>query len=605
MKAWLITAALAGVLAGCSGGGATGCSTGTTPIGGSGGGSSSCPGDGSGSPTAADLIVTVTTSTASGIKNSGSDTATVTVTAVDSNRNVVASVPVTIAPDATAVVTTSGTATDSSGVVTGTIGVGSDRSNRMIAVSVTSGSLQKAVNIPVYGAALTATVPAKVAPGSTSSVIYHLVDASGAAMVGETVTVNGAVTSSGPTDVSGNFTLPFTAPGTAGTLEFDASAAGVSRSDVVTNTTTTIPSATGTVVSQSLAANPSTVGVNPDGAAATNKVDVRAIFLTDHNQPIPNVRVRFDLAGDKNGIGGTLSPGADVIVYSDSNGVARTTYTPGSRSSGNQAVTIRGCWSKDDFDQVTPAGAACPNGQQVTAQITVADQAVSVSITTDGKLDSPPDDSTVYRQQFSVQVVDSVNNPKSGVKVSGAAYLPRYYLGQLEYFNGAWTYSFDSLLNVILPTQCNNEDINGNGNMDVFSATDATQVEDQNGNGSLDPASADVTIVPVAPGKDTTDEFGRAHFYMEYGKNKALWDDYALTFTATVAGSEGHQTITGTLLALAEDVTNKGFPPFGISPYGRNDITNPSGIVRAAVVPRVNVTDPSTGKTVALCGKPQ
>jgi len=605
MKAWLIMATIAGVLAGCSGGGATGCSTGTTPIGGSGGGTSGCSDGGSGSPTAADLIVTVTTSTASGIKNSGADTATVTVTAVDSNRNVVASVPVTIAPDATAVVTPSGTATDATGVVKGTIGLGSDRSNRMIAVSVTSGALQKAVNIPVFGAALTTTVPSKVAPGSSSQIIYHLVDASGAAMVGETVTVTGAVTSSGPTDVSGNYTVPFTAPATAGTLEFDASAAGVSRTDVVTNSTTTIPSASGTVVSQSLAANPSTVGVNAPGAAAINQVDVRAIFLTDHNQPIPNVRVRFDLDGDKNGIGGTLSPGADVIVYSDANGVARTTYTPGPRSSGNQAVTIRGCWSKDDFPVVTPAGATCPNGQQVTAQVTVADQAVSVSITTDGKLDSPPDDPTVYRQQFSVQVVDSVNNPKSGIKVSGAAYLPRYKLGQLEYFNGQWTYSFDSGLNVILPTVCNNEDINGNGNLDKFSQTDSTQVEDQNGNGSLDPAAADVTIVAVTAGSDVTDEFGRAHFYMEYGKNKALWDDYELTFTGTVAGSEGHQTYRGTLLALADDITNKGFPPFGISPYGRNDITNPNGSVRAAVVPRVNVTDPSTGRTVALCGKPQ
>ena len=121
----LTLAALVGVvmLAGCSAGGTSPTKT-TGPV----------------TPTAADLVVSVSKSQ---ISSSGSDTATVTVTAVDSSRNAVASIPVTITPDNNAVFSGAATATNASGIVTGTLGVGSDHSNRTIDVVVTSGSMTR------------------------------------------------------------------------------------------------------------------------------------------------------------------------------------------------------------------------------------------------------------------------------------------------------------------------------------------------------------------------------------------------------------------------------------------------------------------------------
>ena len=66
------------------------------------------------------------------------------------------------------------------------------------------------------------------------------------------------------------------------------------------------------------------------------------------NKPVKNMRVRFDLAGDVNSIGGTFTTG-DNVVYSDANGVATSAYVPGTRSSPTDGVTVRACWDYVDF----------------------------------------------------------------------------------------------------------------------------------------------------------------------------------------------------------------------------------------------------------------
>ena len=106
--------------------------------------------------------------------------------------------------------------------------------------------------------------------------------------------------------------------------------------------------------SASLAASPSVVPVNT--GSTSNRSELRALFLGAGNAPVKNVRVRFDLAGDANSIGGSLTSGTNV-VYSDANGVATTAYVPGSRFSPTDGLTVRACWSANDF-----AGAGtCPN----------------------------------------------------------------------------------------------------------------------------------------------------------------------------------------------------------------------------------------------------
>ena len=54
-----------------------------------------------------------------------------------------------------------------------------------------------------------------------------------------------------------------------------------------------------------------------------------------------------------------LTSGTNV-VYSDANGVATTAYVPGSRFSPTDGLTVRACWSANDF-----AGRRrCPNAER-------------------------------------------------------------------------------------------------------------------------------------------------------------------------------------------------------------------------------------------------
>lgn len=566
MKAILAAAALGVVLAGCSAGGQPSKETGST------------------GSTASDLLVTVSTPTAGGLLNTGAQVATVKVTAVDANRNVVSGVPVSIVPDGSAVVTSSGTTTDASGVVTGTVGIGTDTSNRTVALVITSGSIKKSASFGVTGNVLTATPsPAVVAPGAAGSIQYHLADANGVAIAGVSVAVSGSLSTTGVTDPNGNFTYPYTAPTTEQVLTFNATANNVTVSSTVPDTSGTIAAAIGAVQSASLSSDPSTVGVNAVNST-TNQVTVRALFLGANNQPIPNVRVRFDLNGDTNGIGGTLSSGTDY-VYSDANGVARTTYIPGTRSSGNNKLTIRGCWSNNDF-AVVASGAACPNNQAVMSAITVAGASVSVAIDTDNTITSVGVSPTIYQIAYAVQVVDSVGNPQSGVIVSSAVDQPRYFKGYFAVDQGAWTDEGH--------VSCDNEDVNRNGNQDVF---DPTHKEDANGNGILEPAAAAVTIlaqtqVPgLLGGQAKTDQFGRAYFYLQYGAQYATWSDFKLTFSAVVAGSEGHKSFSDHLPAPAAAFSSLTVSlPFQNSPWGTDINTG-----------FTTVTDPATQVAYSLC----
>lgn len=580
MKATLAAIVMGVVLAACSAGGSKSTDT-TTPT------TPTTPTN----PVAADLLVTVTTPTAGGLQDTGAQTATVTVTAVDAKRNVVSGAPVSIVPDDTAVVTVSSAVTDAVGVVTGQVGIGSDKSNRSIAVVVTSGSISKTVNINVVGAALTATLnPSVVLPSTAASVLYHLSDAVGNPIPGVTIAVSGSLTANGPTDANGNFVYNYTSPSTEQVLSFSAVGANATASSTVTVSSGVIPPAATKVQSAALTADPSTVSINI-APSTTNQVNLRATFLGANNQPIPNIRVRFDTDGDASGTGGTLSS-QDNVVYSDANGIARTTYTPGAIQSGNQKMVLRACWSNNDFPLVTPAGAACPSGNELVSPITVAGASVSVAIDTDNLIAVLASSPLIYQLGYAVQVIDSVGNPVPGVQVSGAVDLPRYYKGQFTVVGSSWA--------LVSPgaQSCNNEDLNRSGNKDVYPSIDGiTQAEDANASGGLEPFAAAVTITAQTPtsgsthGSDYTDKFGRAYFFLQYGANYATWEDFVLTFSAIVAGSEGHRSTLPIALPAPASVFKDVAAnlPFADSPYGTDANSG------------FKLVTPTTGTPTSLC----
>lgn len=566
----LATAALGVLLAACSAGG-------TQPS-----------KDTTSKPVASDLIVALNKTS---LSSSGTDSATLTVTAVDSSRNAVASVPITVTPDNNAIFSTTTNVTDSTGNVSGTVGIGSDRSNRTIAIVVQSGGIKKTATLTVTGAQLQASV-GSATPGQTATIQYHLVDGANNDMANMPITVSaaGGTAVTGTTDANGKYTFSYTVPSTS-TVAVVAKAGGVETDSTVTTTSTTTSPVSGHILAASVSANPSNIPINV-GTSTANQIDVRALFLGASNTPIQYARVRFDLDTDVNGIGGTLTSGTGY-VYSDANGVARTSYIPGSRSSGNHALTLRACWSEIDFDAGT-----CPN--EATATVTVVANGVSLAILTNGKI-ATDDGRSIYSIDFAVQVVDSVGQPIQGTTVAGSVDIPRYYRGNWLSGSGRWKQGFFSDANGVTqtagPQSCDNEDVNRNDVLETYSNGGA---EDANGNGTLEPFKASVAISTSSTGSNVTDAFGKAYFTLQYGQNYAGWEDVVMTFSTTVQGTEGRNTYATSLPIPASAMANLGVaPPFWVSPYN----FNPANVLPAAV-DTTAVQDPAAGgKTGILCMK--
>lgn len=522
-------------------------------------------------PKAADLSISLSAQT---LSNDGTNTVTATVTAVDANRNALASIPVTVSVNNSAVATVSGTATDSKGVVAAQVGIGSDRSNRSITVTAISGGLSRAATFQVIGASLTATpLPAVIAPGASGQVDFRLVDINSNPMSGQNIVVNGVngVDVSGTTDNNGSYTYSYTAPSAGGSVDIRATAGGVSKTQtiLVQSGTGTIPPAGIAVQSATLAASPSVVPVNT--GSTSNRSELRALFLGAGNAPVANVRVRFDLNGDLNSIGGSLTSGSNV-VYSNSNGVATTAYVPGSRFSPTDGLTVRACWSENDF----PAG-TCPN--QALATLTVISEALSVSISTNALIEIGPS-GLDYIKKYLVQVNDSAGNAKAGVQISPSIDL-------VQYFKGEWIVVGDKWAKV-QRASCDNEDLNRNGVLQVFSNG---AIEDANATGVLEPRKADVNVSFV--GSSTTNSDGQVVLKITYGQSLASWLQFnILVAAAGVAGTEGRTSYQGVLPVLADHIADPDKEPaFRYGPYG---------IQSSPVV----VTTTPEGQTGLLCTNP-
>jgi len=526
-------------------------------------------GGGSEAPVASNLTLVLS---ADSLPNNGTDTITATATATGAGGVTLASIPVTFSVDSNALATVSGTSTDDMGVVTAQIGIGADRANRAITVTATSGSLSRTATFQVVGATLSATpLPAVIAPGATGTVDFRLVDSNSNPMGAQTIVVNGVngVEVSGSTDVNGSYSYAYTAPTSGGSVDVRATAGGVSTTQtvLVQSGTGTIPPASIAVQSASLAASPSVVAVNT--SATSNRSELRALFVGAGNAPVQNVRVRFDLAGDANSIGGSLTSGSNV-VYSDANGVATTAYVPGSRFSPTDGLTVRACWSANDF-----AAGTCPNA--ATATLTVVSDALSVSIFTDALI-QVVDQS--YIKTYTVQVVDSSGSAKGGVEISKSVDI-------LRYFKGEWQVSGDKWVKV-QRASCDNEDLNRNGVLEVYSNG---AVEDANSTGKVEPRKADVGISFV--GSSSTDANGQVKLQISYGQNVASWLEFNILVAASgVAGTEGRTSYQGVLPVLAAAISDPNVEPaFRQGPYGTQ---------ASAVIPTTN----PAGQSGVLCTNP-
>jgi len=511
-------------------------------------------------PKASDLTLLLSTSN---IDNAGTTSVRATVTAVDSSRNVLVGIPVTFSVDNNAVIAPSGNQTDANGQVSATVGIGSDRTNRLITVTAKSDALTRTATFRVIGATLQGTASPGVPPaGSTGNKVdYRLNDVNKNAMVGVPITVSapGITGATGVTDVNGAYTFTYTAPTTPGSVDITATSGGASSvvSITVPSGTSTVPPATSTVVSAAVSANPTVVSTNT--AETNNRAEVRALFLAASNVPVKNIRVRFDLNGDANSIGGTLGSGTS-LVYSDASGAAISSYTPAARSSPTNGVTIRACWDYNDF-----AATACPN--QVLTSLTVVSDPLSITIGTNETLENG-DSGLTYVKKFVLLVVDAAGNPKSDVQITPSIDLTSYTKGYYRYskVDTAWLQYFllDSTEIPGVSPICLAEDANKNGSLDTG--------DDKNSNGQLDPRKSDAAIAMVSSTR--TDANGTAILKIEYPRSVAGWVQYRITASAAgVLSPPAYYpgpSSTESLPVSATAIKTETPPPaFVSSPYGQ------------------------------------
>lgn len=533
-------------------------------------------------PVAADLSLSLS---ASSLPNTGTSTLRATVAAVDSNRNALAGIPVTVKVDQSAVANVSGTVTNASGVVTADIGIGADRSNRLVTVTATSGGITRTASFRVIGAKLTAAFSPIVNTSSTGNQIeFTLVDVNDVAMPDQVVSLTSPQlgSASGLTDARGKFVYTYTAPAAAGNLVVTASSAGYALPEDIRITVQaagsgSVPVGVGPVESASLTPSPSVVSINAD-ASTDNQVQLRALFVKSGNTPIANVRVRFDLADNTNNSDGTVSWVGGNYAYTNANGVATGTFRAGTRSSPTNGVTVRACYALNDWDFATNP---CPN--QVTNTITVASEALSVNIRTNELIKSGAANLT-YIKEFVVMVVDAAGQAKPDVQITPSVDLTGFYKGFYFWNGDAWqqqltlastenySWSGTAWTRGLVTAQpvCPNDDVNRNGIRETG--------EDLNNNGEIDPRKADVAIKMV--GSSKTDANGLAIVQIEYGRSLGTWVDFVITVTASgVSGTEARARYVGNLYGLGNlpvpgaAVNDENvFPAFGISPYGRGSL---------------------------------
>lgn len=545
------------LLLACGGGGGDAGSSSFTPTTSGGTGTTAVP-------TAADLLVSLSSTS---LTNSGTNTIGVTVTAVNASRVAVANVPVTISVDNSAVAVVSGSATGADGKLTATVQTGTDRSNRIVTVTATAGSVQKSASFSVVGAKLDASVlQAVIAPGTTGQIQYRLTDVNSNPMVGLPISVSGAgiTPASGTTDINGAYTLTYVSPSTAGNLDITATAGGLTvvKTVSVQSGAGSVPAVASAIMSASVSAD-SVVSVN--SASSANRAEIRALFLGAGNAPLANVRVRFDLNGDPLTIGGSLTSGSN-IVYSDANGVATTAYIPGTRSSPTNGVTVRACYFADDVSAAVPG--ACPNS--AVKSLTVISETVAVSIGTDNTITDGAGGLT-YIKKFVVLVVDSAGQAKANVQITPSIDLTGYLKG---FYGKPGDWSRDAIDGGYVSAVCANEDVNRNAVLESG--------EDINNNGQLDPRKSDVAISMIGTG--LTDGSGVATLQIQYPKNVATWVFYRILISASgVSGTEGRTSWSGLLGAAASEFTSETSPSFMVSPYGKgNPLRSPVAECQAA-----------------------
>ncbi len=300
----------------------------------------------------------------------------------------------------------------------------------------------------------------------------------------------------------------------------------------------------------SLQANAYVVGTSTTDVK--NQLTLTAIVRNANDQVVGNAPVYFSIENPTGG-GEYISP---AIAFTNSSGVATTTFTSGSLATGSEGVTLK-------------AAVMGKTGLEDTIKVIIGGTAGSVIIGTSTKVSAIEAD-TAYQLPMSVSVADANGNPVVCAEVTLNAWPSKYALG-------AWTVCSESRYN---EGECGevgalyadywgvylNEDANRNLILDAG--------EDFNQDGRLTPPNSSAGNIPIlVEGEDytdclgegnqpkagtvVTDENGVAQFYLVYLKEYAPWVWDEITASTVVYGTEIQTTIEFWLPVSQEDYDNE------------------------------------------------
>ena len=507
------------------------------------------------------------------LPNSGASTLKVTVVAVDANNNVVPGATVAVSTDANTVFVPAGTTTNDQGEFTGTVAIGSDKTDRTVVVTTTVNGISKQTSFLIAGSQIELTVaPPIMTQGGATTVTARLTDSAGAAIVGKTISFTSDIASltgrQATTDSTGSVSLSFTAPVTAGSYLVTAAASGITKqvSAQVGASATIPPAVIPAGAAPSLAAIPNVLAPNASGST-TNQSQLKFLFLNSANQPIPNVRVRFDITST--GLGSfdsTISTGSST-VYTNASGVAAAAFIPGSTGSPTDGIVVRACYQATDFT----APGQCVNS--VEAHLTIAAQALAVSIGNDNLLSSGA--GGTYIKTFVVTVADAAGRAVANAPVDISMDITHFGKGT---FDQVVTFPLDvGSANTYVPdatttpavygkrVSCINEDLNRNGFVDPGENINGSV--DSFGQPTLEPRRSDIILSYSDPAITKTNSSGVLLIKVEYSQRFATWLSYRIRATTTVAGSQGSAERAFITTFIDGDLPTGSFrtPPYGSS----------------------------------------
>lgn len=311
-----------------------------------------------------------------------------------------------------------------------------------------------------------------------------------------------------------------TTTGGLATVSISSTQAGVST---IVASSEMLSKPTATIQLEFVAVDPSLIEVQASPAViATNQSsEISAVVRDKDKNLVKNAIVEFSLSDSSSGV---IS---SATAVTDSQGLAKVTYTASSQSSGTQAVVIAG----------KIRGTAIQN----TAQITVGGRAVGITIGTGA--DVVIKDTSTYQLPFTVLIADSAGNPVPDAKFTLS-------VRSMSFFKGTRGAPL-SEINGVKVNGCPNEDV------DLNSILEGS--EDTNGNGQIDPGQ-----VSSVPATISIDEDGAGQFFLTYPKDYGSFVKVKITGVATVAGTD--TTETRDILLRIADVDAGFLDPN--SPYG-------------------------------------